>query len=395
MSLRRTLGIPPVAVLALLALPLGTIAQEATPVAAPGTVVAAGLTNPRGMTWGTDGTLFVALAGSGGSGQATEDAPTTEFLGPFGGGPTAAVARIDNGCPTPVVTGLPSTMTGTGEVLGAEDVAILGDQMYIAVDGGGAVHGNPDQPSGIYRGFAEGDFELLVDLSAWLRANPVANEPEDYDPDSDPYQMVADEANGLLWVLEPNVGGVLTITPDGTVTRVADLSEGHPVPAAIAVNPSGGVYVGFLTAVPFPDGASKVVSVTADGTVTDVWTGLTVVTGLAVGADGSLYALEMSTGNLQEPPFLMPNSGRIVHQTGADTLEVIADGLMFPIALEIGPDGAFYVSTPAIGANNGEGVILRIEAPGTGTPVAAPAAAPASCPPVPSTIGTPQATPVS
>jgi glucose/arabinose dehydrogenase len=48
------------------------VAQDApptggTPVALPAgvTVVASGLTNPRGFTWGADGTLYLTLAGVG------------------------------------------------------------------------------------------------------------------------------------------------------------------------------------------------------------------------------------------------------------------------------------------------------------------------------------------
>ena len=46
----------------------GTIARR-TP-----EIVARGLTNPRGFTWGEDGTLYVALAGTGGPNLPTEDA---------------------------------------------------------------------------------------------------------------------------------------------------------------------------------------------------------------------------------------------------------------------------------------------------------------------------------
>jgi len=299
---------------ALLMLPNLAIAQ-ATPVADGGSVVATGLTNPRAMTWGPDGNIYVALAGTGGSTAATEDAPTTAILGPFMGGSTGAVAMIDGGCPTAVVTGLPSTIDAMGEILGAESVAFLGDDMYVSSDGGGPVHGNPHAPAGVFKADGSGGFTLVADLTKWLRANPVANAPPDLDPDADGYRMIADNTNGVLWVLEPNSGGVLSVKPDGTVTRLADLSEGHPVPSAIAFAPDGGLYIGTLTAVPFADGAAKVMHVAMDGTVTDVWTGLTTVTGLAVGADGSLYALEMSTGNLEGPPFLMPGSGKIVKMT--------------------------------------------------------------------------------
>ncbi len=382
-------------------------AQEATPVAdaqASPVIVASGLTNPRGFIWGADGTLFVALAGSGGPNAATEDAPTTQAIGPFLGGPTGAVAQIGaDGCPVAVATGLPSTADGIGSVLGVEDVAILGDQLYASADGGGPVHGNADAPSGVYRLLADGTNELIADLSAWVRANPVAEIPGDSDPDAAGYSMVADEAAGLLWVSDPNSGQILSVTPDGTVTRIADLSVGHPVPTKMVADPAGGVFVGTLTAAPFPDGAAKVMHVAADGTVTDVWTGLTAVTDVAVGADGSLYAIEMSTGNLAEPPFLVPGSGRLVHQTGPDTLEVVAEGLMLPVALEIGPDGAFYIAMPSVGANGGQGTIVRL---GAGGDVATPVAGGnAFCAPIPETLaaslpapepaGTPEATPAA
>lgn len=372
------------------ALPIA--AQDATPEAAPATdlvVVANGLTSPRGFTWGDDGTMYVALAGSGGPNSATETAPTTDAIGPWTGGPTGAVVSIQTGCPVAVATGLPSAIDATGGILGADDVAILGGELYVSVDGGGAVHGNPDQPSGIYAVNADGSVVLVADLSAWVRANPVASVPPDYDPDAAGYRMVADEAGGQLWVLDPNSGQVISVTPDGTIARIADLSAQHPVPAAIVANPAGGVYLGYLTAVPFPDGAAAVVSVAADGTVADVWTGLTVVTGLAVEPDGTLLALQMSTGNLEEPPFLTPGSGQVVRQTGPDTSEVVAEGLMFPIALGIGPDGATYVALPALGAQGGEGVIVNLDAV-AGTLDASPVAGTlVACEPIPETLSAP------
>jgi hypothetical protein len=152
---------------------------------------------------------------------------------------------------------------------------------------------------------------------------------------------------------------------DGTVTRVVDLSAQHRVSTGLAVAPEGGVYAGFLTPVPYPDGTSSVIHVAPDGTMTEVWSGLTAVTYVAVGPDGTLYASELSTGNLEEPPFAVPGSGRIVHQTGPDSSEAVATELMVPIALAFGPDGALYVSMPAFGADSGQGTISRIDLTGT------------------------------
>jgi plastocyanin len=376
--------------------PLAVQAQEASPVAggmSAGTeLVASGLTNPRGMTWGADGTLFVALAGSGGPNAPTETLPGSDLEATFRGGLTGAVASIDaSGCPVLIAGGMPSTMTPNGDALGAEDVAILGDQLYAAVDGGGAMHGNVDTPSGVYRLIEGGSSELIADLSAWSRANPSANPDLTHDFDAGGYSILAMPDANVLWVSDPNSGQIVSVTPDGVITRVADLSEGHPVLTKMALAPQGGVYVGTLTAVPFPDGAARVIHVALDGTVEDVWTGLTAVVDVGVGADGTLYALEMSIGNLTEPPFLVPGSGRIVHQTGPDTFDVVVDGLMLPIALDMGPDGAWYVALPAIGAGGGEGTIMRLVTDG-GTPAAAGGAS-ATCAPLPETLASAEGSP--
>jgi sugar lactone lactonase YvrE len=351
--------------------PLVATAQDATPAAAMTgddlPVVAAGLTNPRGMTWGADGTLFVALAGSGGDTPGVPEIPPP--LGPFMGGPTASVVRIEAGCPVAVADGLPSTLDATGGVTGVADVAILGDQLYALIAAAGDLYGNPGSSNGVYQVNADGTTTLIADTAAWLAANPPETAgwtapPEGYPNPGNPFAMVADEASGLLWVVDALNGLVFTVQLDGTVTLAANLSDGHPVLTGIAVDPAGGIYVGNLTSVPFPDGAAKVVHVAADGTVTDAWTGLTTVTGVVVGDDGTLYAIEMSTGNTEEEPFLTPGSGRLVRQTGPDSLEVVVSGLMFPVALKAAPDGALSIALPALGADDGSGQIVQVDTAG-------------------------------
>lgn len=369
-TLPRWTHLVSLAVVSLLGLaPAASLGQEGTPVAEEAAlgmeIVAGGLTNPRGFTWGEDGTLYVTLAGTGGPNLPTEFAEITETFGGFFGGTSAAVVRIEDGCPVTVADGLPSYVDGSGAVAGVSDVAILGGQLYATVDGGGTVHGNPDHPVGLYRINADGSWEVVADLSAWLRANRVAEPPPppDDDPDGEVWQLLPTADGSAFWVIETNQEQLLRITLTGEVTRVADLSARLAVPTGLAPAPDGGVYVGNLTPFPFLDGTAEVIHIAADGTVTDQWSGLTAIVAMAVGPDGALYALEMATG-ADENAFLLPDSGRIVRQTGPDTLEVVAAGLNLPIGLDFGPDGALYVGSPALGAAAGTAVIARLDMSG-------------------------------
>jgi sugar lactone lactonase YvrE len=172
---------------------------------------------------------------------------------------------------------------------------------------------------------------------------------------------------------------VLKVTPAGAISVLADLSPQHPVPTGLAVAPDGSVYVGYETTPPYPDGGSKVTKIAPDGTVTDAWTGLTRVGDVALGPDGALYATELSTHNTATAPFVHPGTGRIVKQTGPASLQVVADGLDFPVGLGFGPDGALYVDGPANGGDNGGGWLARIGPSGRGG-AAGTATAPAACP---------------
>ncbi len=355
-----------IAVLVLAVAAAPAAAQNATPIVEGGvTAVATGLTNPRGFTWGSDGTLYVALAGTGGETPATIDGAE---IGVYGG-PTASVVTIEDGCAVPFVEGIPSgNWRDEGWIWGAHDVVFLDDRLYILSAGGGIDFGNPDQPTGLLRVEADGSTTVVADISAWSPANPPAFVAPDYNPSGSLYDMEA--GTDRLWITEAVGGRIITVTPDGTITLVADVSEGHPVPTGMAIAPDGGVFVGFLTAIPYTDATSRVIHVAPDGTVTDHWTGLTAVTDLVVGPDGMLYAAEMATGNTEEPPFLTPDSGRIVRMTGPDSLEEVVTGIDNPASFGFGADGALYLTTPTFApdAGVGHGQLLRIDL-ASGAPV--------------------------
>jgi hypothetical protein len=248
------------------------------------------------------------------------------------------------------------------------DVAFLADELYVLISGAGPTWLSPTSFSGVFKLNDDGTMTLVADLTNWLPDNPPEFIAPDYNSDGSLFDL---EAAGDALLLSEAVGGqLLRVTPAGEISEVADLSVEHLVPTGIAVDDEGNAYVGFETTPPYPDGASKVVMVTPDGTVSDVWTGLTAVTDVAMGPDGTLYAAEMATGNLDTDPFLRPGSGRVVRQSGADGLEEVLTEVAYPVTLGFDADGALHVAYPAFGPNAGEGqgALLRVD-PSAATPI--------------------------
>jgi hypothetical protein len=332
------------------ALVLLSQAASQTPLDAtsPVTVVASGLINPRGFTVGPGNQLAVAIAGLP--------------------GPNASVVTIADGCPIAIAEGLPAYRIVFGAVTGVADVATLDNRRYLLLSGGDIDRGVTQ--NGLYEIGEAGDVNLIANISAFIRDNPVSARPGDYDTDGQPYALLP--MGDGFWATEGNSNQLLHLGLDGSVTRIADLSAGHPIPTGIAPAPDGGAYVGFLTHGPYREGAASVVQITPDGTVTEVWTGLTMVTALAVDDVGSLYALEMATGiDEADPASIVPGTGKVVRRTGPNSAVDVVTGLSLPVAMDFGPDGALYISGPAFGADDGEGIILRVDL-ASGAPVAVP-----------------------
>ena len=325
-------------------------------------VAAVGLTNPRGIAWGDDGSMYVASGGMGGDRLSGPDRHIEAPLGPYRGGPTGQIYRVDpSGHVSVFVDGLPSTRDQFRGKQGVSDVKWVDGNLYALIVGAGQAHGNPDSETGILRVEADGSWEQFAFIGPWHRAHPVANEVPHFFPEASLFAFTWVPSDNAFWYSEANSNYVGRITMDGEISRVADLSATNDVLSGITPSPNGGVYVGHMSVVPYAEGQTFVSEVLPDGTVHRAWEGLTMVAGLTQEADGTLVASFMSTGNTVALPHFRPNAGRIVRQTDHDRFEVIARDTTLPIRVEVGPDGWLYVATPGIGADDGSGIIVAID----------------------------------
>jgi len=345
------------------------------------TVYASGLEGPRGLAFGSDGTLYVAEAGLGGTTLTVgtcQQAPGP--IGPYKGGLTARISKVDTkGNVSTLTSGLPSAVSGIPAVLGVADVAFLGGDLYALLAGGGCSHGNTAFPNAVIKvKVKNGTWTNVANLSQALVKYPAKfTASDDYEPDGTWYGMISDD--DVLYAVEPNHGQVFSITPEGKVRQVIDISasQGHIVPTSI-VALDDVFYVGNLGLFPIDPQWERVMTIAKNVYVPNPlpgfgapfggfgqWNivsskaGFTTIVSMKIGPDGLLYVLELSDFAADGPT---PGKGKVVRVKRSGDIEDVVTGLAVPTGMTFGPDRRLYVSNLGA-APDSAGQILRIDVP--------------------------------
>ena len=351
----RTLAVLGAAGLALAGVPVAYADDEDS---AKIEVVAKGLDNPRGLSFGPDGALYVAEAGAGGTGPCLK--------GPEGDscyGKTGAVTRVATDSQERVLDGLSSLAAkGTGaSAIGPSDVAFgRFGRMQVTVGLGlptavaKTVPQLADMGELIRANGASGTWSTVADLAQFEDTSNPTGDEKDSNPNS-----VVPLRRGFV-VVDAGGNDVLQVGRAGAISVLATFPKQtfggatfQAVPTSVTVGPDGAVYVGQLTGFPFPVGAANVYRI-KDGKVAVFASGFTNIIDIGFDADDNLYVLEIAENGLTSGD---PTGALLrVDEDGHKTL--VTDDLTMPGGLAIRGDDA-YVSNYGTFVDRGE--VVKID----------------------------------
>jgi streptogramin lyase len=332
------------------------------------TIYATGFTNPRGLTFGPDGNLYVAEAGVGGGQTPADIDPgcpvNVNIYSPYTAGYSGRVTRVlADGTTQTVADNLPSMTDNFGGSYGPTDVAFVGGTLYVLIEMGGCSHAMPENLPAILRVNPDGSTHSVANLNAWLAKNPpnfikdTNPETTDLEPGGVFHSMIAD--GRYLYVVETNRGMVLRVDPrKGVIERVYDMSIDNAEHNPIVMTRRGSdFYVGTFGE---DGGPAELAKFNKDFSgYTLPFQSLNPIVGLAWRGN-RLYGVEIFP---YDNPWTAGTANLVTFdpRTG-ERRQVLTGFASLPNGLVKGPDGALYTSNQGISYSltGGDGSVLRI-----------------------------------
>ena len=329
-------------------------------------VVASGLNNPRHLSIGTDGNLYVAESGTGGTILAGSNPENSEETVYFGRSGSVTRVNLSTGATTKVLTNLPSVAPEGGPgAIGPTDVEQQGTRFHVTIGlGADPAMRQANSQFALLGTFLDGMFvrgpQLKADLAAW----EGLKDPDGDGPDSNPGGFAKQGSNYI--VADAGGNSILRVLPNGKIETIAVLPSVpvpgfppdfamDPVPTSVVVGPDNAYYVSNLTGFPFPEGGANIWRVTPGQAPQKYASNLSGVTDLAW--DGrDLYAVEI--GLFSEVP-----NGALVQVVDNGTVlsnpVVVVDNLFAPYGVVV-KDGTAYVTTGAVLPGGGQVIAVDL-----------------------------------
>ncbi len=398
---------------------LATVAGTTTAQAASLTTIVSGVSNARGVSFGPDGSLYVAEPGVGGDGNC-QPSPST-FFQPICAGNTGSIVKVGtDGKQERIFQNFESLAEQPSGNQGAGPAALEFDSYGNAylLTGFAGYPGNRDKetlelgskypipesqlatfpPSTpdevlntpklaqLYKAdLATGELTSIFDFAEY----EIVNNPDGGDIVTNPYDLdidghkayVTDGGGNAVYSIDIGSGNATaTAVPknfidkgvvEGSLPPGATIPPGlleekdgklglQSVPTGGVVGPDGALYVGEYTGFPYPENKSRIFRIGDDGKPEVFAEGFNNISELTFDKDGNLLVLQFSdqsqlTGDLTQ----LPGSLIQLAPDGTRTTLVAAgEGLESADGLTIGPDNQIYVTTRGVGPENGS--VVRV-----------------------------------
>ncbi len=358
-------------------------------------IIAEGLDNPKGLTFGSDGSLYVTEAGTGGDGLSI---PSPSGQGDLHYGLSGAICKIENGTVQRILTGLPSVAFPDGSgAAGPHDIKFDADGKAYVLLGYAANPafreslGDTNLGTIITFNMSNNTWSSIADITNCeaikkiaLSDSEIASNPLSLYVDSNKLVIVDAGANSLFSI---NTDGsnleLIAAIPERILTnpifpgaKSQNFDRGHvPAPGAYPQAPrqvsiqsvptdvvkgaDGAYYVCEFSGFPFPEGGANIYKISASGELEVFASGFTQLIDMTFDAEGSLYVLQ----HMNQSGWKGNADGALIKisSNGERTTLIEGNGLEMPSALTIGLDGAFYIINR--GGRPGIGQVIRIDNP--------------------------------